>query len=92
MTQQRTSLFHLFKAVVPGGVYFCEDLQTSYIERYGGGAESSAESPTMARTIADMIEDMNGGGRRQTFEEAEEVLSIDCMHEVCAFWKRGLGS
>lgn len=31
MTQQRTSLETLWRAVLPGGIYFCEDLQTRYV-------------------------------------------------------------
>lgn len=58
--QQMTSLETLWKAVRPGGVYFCEYLETSYLERYGGGVP--AKKPTMRDTMVhflhDMIEDL----------------------------------
>ena len=37
MVQQMTSLIHLFPSLRSGGLYFLEDLHTSYIEKYGGG-------------------------------------------------------
>lgn len=42
MKQQIVSLQNLWKAVVAGGIYFCEDLQTSYWEStYTQGQEAS---------------------------------------------------
>jgi hypothetical protein len=40
MTQQKTSLNTLYEALKLGGIYFCEDLQTSYMEQYGGASHS----------------------------------------------------
>ena len=47
MNQQITSLEVLWKAVVPGGIYFTEDLQTSYWESYGGDPANTGKKKTM---------------------------------------------
>ncbi|KAI6819844.1 PLP-dependent transferase [Hortaea werneckii] len=47
MNQQITSLQYLWQAVKPGGIYFCEDLQTSYWENYGGDPSNSGKKTTM---------------------------------------------
>ena len=89
MHQQKTSLQHLYKIVKPGGLYFCEDLQTSYDGFYGGADVAKAQGePTMMQFIAQMIEDMSVGPRRQEFEHADRVVHIDCSREVCVFEKR----
>lgn len=89
MVQQQTSIEHLWKAIKPGGVYFCEDLQTSYWERYGGGAAAvAANAITMVQYIQLMIEDLTWGPRRVVFPQAEEIVRIDCSRELCSFWRR----
>ena len=90
MNQQKTSLQHLFKIVKPGGLYFCEDLQTSYMGGYGGAdvAKEKGEK-TMMQFIAEMIEDLTTPSpRRVEFEDVEKVVHIDCSREVCVFEKR----
>lgn len=88
MHQQMTSLQQLWRIVKPGGVYFCEDLQTSYMDFYGGGnAAVQTGGLTMMAFIGQMIEDMTAAPRRQNFEGAEEVIHVDCSREVCAFFK-----
>ena len=96
MNQQITSLEHLFKAVVPGGVYFCEDLQTSYEDRFGGG--KAAQEPGKMSTIAfiqELLDDLNTGrgasGPARKHPVSEEMVSVDCMQEICAFWKKDYG-
>lgn len=37
MLQQRATFEELFDHVAPDGIYICEDVQTSYLLRYGGG-------------------------------------------------------
>lgn len=78
MNQQITSLKHLFLTVVPGGVYFCEDLQTSFWNNYGGGdaADPANGKPTMMQFIAQLVDDLMYGPRRQ--EVSEEMSSIEC--------------
>ncbi|QIW96802.1 hypothetical protein AMS68_002320 [Peltaster fructicola] len=89
MVQQQTSLEHLWKAVKPGGMYFCEDLQTSYWPKYGGGETAVAEGRiTMMQYIYLMIEDLTWGARRIDFQDADKVMSIDCSREICSIFKR----
>jgi len=54
MTQQRTSLHVLWDAIKPGGVYFVEDLKTSYIPKYGGGTLD-----TFMEDLKHMLDDIN---------------------------------
>ncbi|PNS15198.1 hypothetical protein CAC42_8199 [Sphaceloma murrayae] len=89
MEQQMTSLQHLWKAVKPGGVYFCEDLQTSYWDNYGGGSVAAKDGKrTMMQYIHLLIEDITYGPRRVQFEQVETMVHIDCSREVCGFFKR----
>ena len=55
MNQQITSLEVLWKAVVPGGIYFCEDLQTSYWAAYGGDVTGSGKVRTMMGMIKELL-------------------------------------
>ncbi|THY55669.1 hypothetical protein D6C99_03084 [Aureobasidium pullulans] len=93
MNQQIKSLEHLWKTVKPGGYYFCEDMQTSYWDSHGGGPTASKENgnQTFVQLVNEMVEDLNSGNRRVNFDGAEEVLGVDCMAEVCGFWKRPEG-
>lgn len=89
MVQQQTSLEHLWRAVKPGGMYFCEDLQTSYWDNYGGGAAAiTSGMVTMVQYIQLLIEDLTWGARRVVFPEADQIVHIDCSREVCGFFKR----
>lgn len=89
MDQQKTSLEHLWKAVKPGGMYFCEDLQTSYWNDYGGGdTAKQGGQTTMMQYIHMMIEDLTWGDRRINFPQVEQLVHVDCSREVCGFFKR----
>ena len=58
MVQQRTSLYHLWDAVKPGGIYVLEDLSTSYLPNYGGTLNFNARWEIKGR---------NGSGNDQGF-------------------------
>ena len=91
MDQQRTSLEHLWKIVRPGGYYFIEDLETSYIAHYGG--DPSRVDParkTFAKYVYEILDDLNTDGN--THAISHEVRSIECMRQVCAIFKKELGS
>ena len=93
MAQQMTSLQHLWKAIKPGGMYFCEDLETSFIPHFGGGdAAKNAGTDTMVTYIHKMMEDLMSldpaGPRQVKFEDVESIVHIDCSSQVCAFLKR----
>lgn len=93
MVQQITSLQHLWKAVKPGGIYFCEDLATSFNTAWGGapGAKLAGQD-TMLSYIAKMMLDMHFiddlNPRQANFEDVEKIVHIDCSEENCAFLKR----
>lgn len=104
MVQQMVSLQTLWKAVIPGGVYFCEYLETSYLETYGGNKGTSTSKETMVHLIHNMIEDLmypdpnleayhlKGMGaswpRKVQFAEVESIRHIDCSRQICAISKR----
>lgn len=59
MAQQIVSLETLWRTVKPGGVYFCEYLEASYLEKYDGGSKAKpGMRDTMVHFLQDMIEDM----------------------------------
>lgn len=94
MQQQMTSIEHLWKAVKPGGLYFCEDLETSWIPAYG----ATAGAVTMVQFIHSMVEDLTTaypgsiGQRTIDFPEVEQIVHIDCSRQICAFQKREVDS
>jgi hypothetical protein len=83
MVQQITSLVNLFPALSSGGLYFLEDLQTSYMEQYGGGY---LNEKTTIEYIKRMIDGLYGQG--SATELIEQVRSIHCFHELCVFIKK----
>ncbi len=90
MEQQITSLDTLFPIVKPGGMYFCEDLQTSYMEAYGAvpGAK------TMMMVIQELLHDLNANvpvAPPLQHEIAREMRSVECGEEICGFFKKELG-
>ena len=82
MEQQLTSLDTLFPAVKPGGIYFCEDLETSYMDIYGGG---EGVLGTMMERIKGSLDELVTA--EFTHNVMRHIWSIDCMREVCAFSK-----
>jgi hypothetical protein len=90
MVQQITSIETLWRAIVPGGLYFCEDLQTSYWEAYGGDVEQRGKNPNMMGMIKEMMDDLNVGPAAMARKHAitEDMQYIDCQIEVCAFGKK----
>ncbi|KAF3765658.1 hypothetical protein M406DRAFT_222713, partial [Cryphonectria parasitica EP155] len=60
VVQQMESLRTLWKAVKPGGVFFCEYLETSYMENYGGKGKirSTTKGKSMIQFLQDISQDM----------------------------------
>jgi hypothetical protein len=86
MTQQINSFDTLFPSVKPGGLYFCEDLQTSYLPHYGGGPGVSG---TMMERIKGSLDELTTVDIKH--DVMRNIWSIDCMREVCAFSKKEEG-
>lgn len=95
MQQQMISLQILWQAIRPGGMYFCEDLETSWRPFFGGNpvAAAGVGENTMLRMVLRMIEDMsyptdNPDFPRQVyFRDVESLVHIDCSKQVCMFEK-----
>lgn len=86
MVQQKTSVDILFDSVKPGGLYFVEDLATSYSSGYGGGQGLKTTFMERLKSSLDGIMLSKPTPYFMSF-----VSSIDCMKEVCAFTKRKEG-
>lgn len=86
MDQQKTSINTLWQAVKPGGIYICEDLQTSYMAGFGGGLKKAT---TMVELIKDFIDDLHMTERKGNPKNdvMKNTWSVDCMAEICAFSK-----
>jgi len=86
MDQQRTSLSILWPHVKAGGIYFIEDLATSYIRSFGGGWESPN---TMMADLKSMLDDMNRiAGRPDKSPVSKDVVSFEFTQECVALTKR----
>jgi hypothetical protein len=88
MNQQIVSLENLVPALKSEGVYFIEDLLTSYIPLYDGGEEVQN---TTLNYIREMLGDVMS--RRQDLAKtkrniSESISRIDCIDENCAFTKK----
>lgn len=87
MQQQMVSLETLYDSVVAGGIYFCEDLATSYETAYGGGPGKS----TMYGMIKDLLDDLNHeveGRPAPKHAVGAAMRSIECGEQICAFIKK----
>jgi Methyltransferase domain len=88
MEHQITSLKHLWKAVKPGGIYFCEDLQTSYIDSWGGSSVTAVGPNIMMGLVKELLDDLNVGHVEQKYDFSTDILGVECMREICAFTKK----
>lgn len=86
MEQQMISLEHLWPIVKPGGLYVIEDLQTSFLVNYGGdpSARDSAKHTTM-KYLYEVLDDLMVMGSKSI---SRDLLSVDCMAEICTLQKR----
>lgn len=94
MQQQITSLNVLFPVLVPGGLYFVEDLETSFLEKYGGGPSGS--NGTTLSYIKSLIDTLFVGDGSNvddsTIPRSSPLLgiirSIDCFSEICVLQRK----
>jgi hypothetical protein len=86
MNQQKTSLRVLWHAVKPGGIYFIEDLATSYMTNYGGGAPGV---DSMMNDLKIMLDDINRVNNVPVVfpKVSNEVISFEFTQEVVALTK-----
>ncbi|KIM98372.1 hypothetical protein OIDMADRAFT_167198 [Oidiodendron maius Zn] len=88
MHEQITSIKKLWKTIKPGGVYFCEDLETSYFPMFDGDPSTKdVYKYTMTKFIFELLDDKMISGRGTKHKISEDLQSIDCMREICAFVK-----
>ncbi|EFQ33978.1 hard-surface induced protein 5 [Colletotrichum graminicola M1.001] len=95
MDQQTTSLRELWSYLRPGGVYFAEDLQTSFMDNYGGdSSRANLTKKTFIRWIHELVDDIMAApaGVASHNAWASEIANIDCMAEMCALTKKEKGA
>jgi hypothetical protein len=91
MDQQIVSLQVLFPAVRPGGFYFVEDLETSFLPHYGGSQTGSNRglftSPTTLQYLSNLVRGLTDKRAVKHDPSALQLLefihSIDCFKEIC---------
>lgn len=87
MQQQITSLEVLWMAVMPGGAYIIEDLQTSFWEQYGGDASSiDLNTKTTVKYLHAVVDEMMKG--EVSTPIGTDVQSVECMAEICCLQKQ----
>ncbi|KAF1988460.1 hypothetical protein K402DRAFT_328586, partial [Aulographum hederae CBS 113979] len=94
MTQQINSFEVLWGAVKAGGVYFCEDMQTSFWGNYGGGEGGEGTFVGLTKELIGDLMRTGGSGDPIDSKHGEiwkTLRGVDCMVEVCAFVKKGEG-
>lgn len=85
MEQQRVSLSVLWPAIKPGGIYFIEDLATSYMPHYGGSPNGDNSMMTDLKRIVD---DMNRiAGLPDSSPISKEIVSFEFTQECVALTK-----
>ncbi|KAF4625290.1 hypothetical protein G7Y89_g12880 [Cudoniella acicularis] len=84
MIQQQTTLSVLWPHVKASGIYFIEDLGTSYQANYGG----APDSPTsMMADLKKILDDLNKMGPDKS-PISEDVVDFEFTQEVVALTKR----
>ncbi|CAG8961756.1 hypothetical protein HYFRA_00006299, partial [Hymenoscyphus fraxineus] len=90
MTQQITSLTTLFPIIKPGGIYFLEDLGTSYLSEYGAVPGARTAMDMVTSLIHDLNADLgynkHDGFRKNAF--SGDMRGVECGEEICAFFRK----
>ena len=81
MTQQLISLQQLLPTVKSGGLYFIEDLQTSYMPSFGGGYLLNT---TTIEFIKRLVDDLQETTMEKSTSLVYSILSIDIGSKICA--------
>jgi predicted O-methyltransferase YrrM len=90
MKQQITSLRTLFPLLKPGGLYFLEDVGTSYVEEYQDG-EDGITTMDYIIELVHQIHAVRPHRLDAKFQGIEvlryEVKSVECSEGMCMFTK-----
>jgi len=88
MEQQRNSFKILWDSVVPGGIYFVEDLATSYILGTGGAV---GKQDTFMGDLKNILDDMNKfPGVPDVSPHSKDIITFEFAQEIVALTKFSL--
>ena len=85
MEQQINTFEVLFPHIDKNGIYFCEDLHTSYWKRFGGGYHKEG---TFVEYSKDFIDRIHGWHSRRVTEFTESVDSLHYYDSVLVIEKK----
>lgn len=71
------------RGIKPGGIYFIEDLATSYHANYGGGAGQHI----FMKDLKDILDDMNKAGGKDMQSVSKDIVDFEFTQEVVALTK-----
>ena len=79
MAQQSATFEELFDHIADDGVYLCEDLHTSYLDRFGGGLRRPGTFVEHAKRLIDQLSAWHTEDA-ESFEVDDFTLSAHSMH------------
>lgn len=82
MNQQKTSIAMLLPLVRSGGIYVIEDLETSYMSKYGGAYMNSS---TTISFIKNFIDEIQSKAPERHISIAKHVSSFEIGDGICFF-------
>ncbi len=82
MNQQKTSFLNLISLVRPGGIYVIEDLETSYLEYFGGGYLNPMSTISFLKTFIDEVQPESP---YKTIPFSSKILSMEIGDGICFF-------
>ncbi len=89
MQQQRISFMALFPTLMPGGLYFLEDLHTSFISGYGGNGDGSGDTAMALMTqLASDLTKISEKLPSNLAAIANTIRNVDCFEKICVVVKK----
>jgi cephalosporin hydroxylase len=91
MTDVRTSFEFLYPRMSSSGIYFVEDMHTSYWEEYGGGL---GQPETFIEMSKRLIDELNGDWARNQNVKTEFTATTQSIHfyDSCVVFEKGKNS
>jgi len=88
MKDQKASFLHLYPQMHPEGVYFVEDLHTSYWEEFGGGLQNPETFIELAKEFLDHLNARHTRGALEPTNFSAQTHSLHSYDSVCVFERK----